>query len=116
MKTKEYTFEHVEAITSGDREALIHFVKLFFKETLGNDLSNLVNAKNDADLVALSKAAHRMKTGIRMFGMHEQLEAVMRIELWEKNKLDFNTIMREVENLNRDLERIKAHIIEELNI
>ena len=116
METKEYTFEHVEAITSGDREALIHFVKLFFKETLGNDLSNLVNAKNDADLVALSKAAHRMKTGIRMFGMRDQLEAVMRIELWEKHQLDLESIVKEVEHLHHDLERIKLNIIEELNI
>lgn len=116
MKTKAYTFEHVEAITSGDREALIHFVKLFFRETLGKDLSHLMKAKNEGDLVALSKAAHRMKTGIRMFGMRKQLDAVMRIELWEQNKLDPNTIAQEVELLNHDLERIKLNIIEELNI
>lgn len=116
MKTKAYTFEHVEAITSGDREALVHFVKLFFRETLGKDLSNLVKAKNEADLVALSKAAHRMKTGIRMFGMRDQLEAVMRIELWEKHQLDLESIVREVEHLHHDLERIKLNIIEELNI
>lgn len=116
METKPYTFEHVKAITSGDHEALVHFVKLFFKETLGKDLSNLIKANNEGDLVALSKAAHRMKTGIRMFGMRDQLEAVMRIELWEKHQLDTTTIAREVAHLNQDLERIKSLISKELNI
>ncbi len=116
MKSRPYTFEHVEAITAGDRDALVHFVQLFFRETLGADLQRLLKAKEEKDLTSLSKSAHRMKTGLRMFGMKKQLDAVIQLELWEEYGMNFDLIVSEVDQLKKELEAMQAQIRNDLNL
>lgn len=116
MKSSKYTFEHVEAITSGDRDALIHFVQLFFRETLGADLQRLIAATERRDLTNMSKSAHRMKTGLRMFGMKKQLDTVIQLELWEEKGMELSLIESEVGQLKTELEEMQANIRQELNL
>lgn len=116
MKSGNYTFEHVEAITSGDREALIHFVQLFFRETLGTDLQRLIAAKDARDFNTMSRAAHRMKTGLRMFGMKKQLDTVIQLELWEEKGMEMSLIESEVDQLKTELDEIQSKIRQELNL
>ncbi len=109
----EYNLDYIRELSGDNDEFMNDIIALFIKDT-PPQLNILLDSVNAHEWERLKLAAHKLKTSIGIFGLHECAEGLSVIEEYAKKLIHLDQlpelVVNVVEECNQALENIKAEL------
>ncbi len=97
--------DKILALVDNDRSVASALLQMFIDLT-PDDYNNLQTGLTNNDIVAVGKAAHKMKSSIATMGMQELSDLVKSIEFSAKNNEDLETLPERIQQVGHSLNEV----------
>lgn len=112
MSNELYDLSVLERMVNGDKEFMRQMIQMFLNKVPA-DADRLKKAQKEQDWDQVGQIAHKIKSSIKMMGIHSLLDRIVVIEKDAKDNININLLSHKLDDFFNVLEQVMESLKKE---